>query len=166
MDIYLMTGIAGSGKTTWAKRLVRQTNGLVCMISQDAIREMLMAQYVYSNQATTLMNMVRDNIIDDFVRTRQSFVLDAVQLTVARRKRIVDLIRGRANIWALPETDYNITFVWCNESTHNLEYKLKDPRGMPADHWARVVADMQKNYESPTDDEMKQLGANCIRATI
>ena len=166
MNIYLMTGIAGSGKTTWAKRLVRESNGKICLLSQDAIREMLMGGYVYTNEVTEMMNCIRDSAIDMFIRRRQDFVLDAVQLTMERRRRIVDYIRSSAQAAGVYHQDIHITFIWCQESDRNLYFKLKDPRGLSEAHWAEVVDYMKRNYQSPMYNEMSKMSTGLRHVTM
>ena len=160
MKIYLMVGIAGSGKTTWARKLVRESAGEICMISQDSIREMLMGRYEYSDESTKLMGEVRDNAIRKLIDIGYDFVLDAVQLTAGRRQRIVNFIRD-CNVDGLP---LDIYLVWCPEMKRNLEYRLQDPRGMSFQHWKQVIDDMRQRFEPITEAELEDLGASLIMA--
>ncbi len=141
--VYMMIGIQGSGKTTFAKVLSKGFN--ISIVSSDELRTNnpdLKEELVFP----TLYKICKDKILNN-----ESFIYDATNITPKVRKRFVDSLtelgvnRDLYDIVAVyfePDVELSIERV-------NKRNKEPNERFMPLD----VIKEYAKNIVEPTNDE-------------
>ena len=141
--VYMMIGIQGSGKTTFAKVLSKGFN--ISVISSDELRinnPDLDEELVFP----TLYQMCRDKILNN-----ESFIYDATNITPKVRKRFVDSLTDLG----VNKEMYDIVAVYFEPDVElsiervNKRNKEGNERYMPID----VIKEYAKNIVEPTNDE-------------
>ena len=141
--VYMMIGIQGSGKTTFAKVLSKGFN--ISVISSDELRinnPDLDEELVFP----TLYQMCRDKILNN-----ESFIYDATNITPKVRKRFVDSLTDLG----VNKEMYDIVAVYFEPDVElsiervSKRNKEGNERYMPID----VIKEYAKNIVEPTNDE-------------
>ena len=141
--VYMMIGIQGSGKTTFAKVLSKGFN--ISIVSSDELRTNnpdLKEELVFP----TLYKICKDKILNN-----ESFIYDATNITPKVRKRFVDSLTGLG----VNRDLYDIVAVYFEPdvelSIERVNKRNKEPneRFMPLD----VIKEYAKNIVEPTNDE-------------
>lgn len=141
--VYMMIGIQGSGKTTFARVLSKGFN--ISIISSDELRinnPDLKEEFVFP----TLYSMCKEKIVNG-----ESLIYDATNITPKVRKRFVD------SLFELGVTKdmYDIVAVYFEPdvelSKERVERRNKEPneRYMPLE----VIEEYAKNIVEPTNEE-------------
>jgi predicted kinase len=145
---YIMVGIVGSGKSTWAKNKVNETEDRnICIISLDNIREMLFGKYIYDKNKEDLVKKVAWGSIQQAFSCGYDVIIDSCNITKIKRQQWVDFIKLHYG------NDIEIIFVVCPEKENNLENRKKDLRGYKEEKWKTIIDDMKKDYENVTGNE-------------
>ena len=143
VTVYMMIGIQGSGKTTFASVLSKGFN--IPIISSDALRMSnpeLKEEYVFP----TLYTMCKDKILNG-----ESFVYDATNITPRVRKRFVDSLKELG----VNRDMYDMVAVYFEPdvelSKKRVAKRNQDAieRYMPLE----VIEEYAKNIVEPTDEE-------------
>lgn len=103
--LYITVGLPGSGKTTWAKKFLRDHPGTV-RVNRDDLREMLHSS-VWSAENEALTTAVRDDIIVRALRKGRSVICDDTNLSPKVRTRLQFLADRNNAQWQL----YDLTGV-------------------------------------------------------
>ena len=97
MDIYVCRGLPASGKSTHAKKLVKQSveaaNGQACRLNKDDLREMLHCG-VYTKENEMLVREIWKAIIKACIRNERTLIIDDCNLNPLH----IQLIKKIANI--------------------------------------------------------------------
>jgi len=142
--IYVLIGLPGSGKSTWAKRKVGKEKNTV-IVNKDSLRLMINGgKYVYDE--------CFENMIKDFATTTMRIALGHGFDVIVDE---TNLTRDKRKIWNY--IDMETIGVWFTESKRNLEYRLKDTRGYAPAQWMLVIENMRDVFEKPTKDEFNKL---------
>lgn len=142
MIAYIMCGLPGSGKSTWAKNKV--DDGCV-ILSKDKIREMIHGGYRYDPKT--------EQIVGESIKTllammyvcfpSKAVIIDETNISKKKRKEWIDLLDGAERIIC----------VYCSSAEGNLDRRMTDSRGVSKETWNGVIESMRKSFESPTEDE-------------
>lgn len=96
--IYMTTGLPASGKSTWAKKLVEDSNGSVIRVNLDDLRGMLGIDPAAKDDATKelikVMYSIHDKAILAAVAAGKDVVVDNTHLVQTLPKRIKKLFDG------------------------------------------------------------------------
>ena len=145
-EAVVLIGVIGSGKSTYADLMRRLKYEIVN--KDDIRRSMHDGEYVYDEKLEPQVRSTAHLLILQHLRDRKNICIDETNITRAKRKELVDLIRSEFN-----PMQVRITFVefargpWCLERRH------RDARGIPAQKWTEVYERMMRDFEEVKDDE-------------
>jgi len=145
VKVYLLVGLAGSGKSTWARMRARKKRDTV-IVCRDDLRSMLLGRYAVIPRFESLITGLTGVMVRTAVEQGFSVIVDETNLTAARRK---DWIRKLKKIGLSAGRVIRVALVWFTETERNLSNRMKDPRGCPKKKWASVIASMKKRFEQP-----------------
>lgn len=85
-------GLSGSGKSTWAKKMVQDNPGKYKRVNKDDLRAMLdVSKWSKSNEK--FVKQVRDNIILEALKSGYSVIVDDTNLNKAHNERYKELAK-------------------------------------------------------------------------
>lgn len=142
MIFYIMCGIPGSGKSTWAKEKVN--DGCV-IVSKDSIREMIHGCYKYNKNTEPIVKELVKSCLDTMYVCfpSNSVIIDETNITKLKRKEWLCLLEGAEKIIC----------VYCSSKEGNLDRRMNDCRGISKEKWNEVIGNMINSFEEPTLDE-------------
>jgi|WetSurMetagenome_2_1015567.scaffolds.fasta_scaffold297438_3 predicted kinase len=151
--IYLLIGLPGSGKSTWAKKKAEDTRTVI--VSRDAIRQMIKAKYVFSADTEPLVKEMAKGCVVSALAAGFDVVIDETNISRSKRK---EWMHFRVDCIPLQTTaEYPVVFVWCKEMERNVDLRFNsDARGYSKEKWAEVIEGMKKGFEAPMLEEGAQ----------
>ena len=145
VTVYMLIGLPGSGKSTWARTRAARSKSLV-IVARDELRRMLLGRYGVDPRTEPLVTALTGAAVRFSVNRGLGAIVDETNLTIRHRNR---WIRNLKRIDRRSGRAIRIVFVLFTESRRNLEYRMKDPRGMSRPEWAFVIDGMRKRIEEP-----------------
>jgi len=157
MKIYILCGLIGSGKSTWAKEKAKDENTII--INRDALRFMIKGgKYTYHKNYESMIKDMASQCLNAAIYHGFDIIIDETNLTKDKRKYWVNLI-DKLIAETLGTKKYTKIVVHFTESEYNLKYRMQDPKGLFEQEWALVLNGMKETYETPSADELKELQA-------
>jgi len=95
--VYLLKGLPASGKSTWAKRLVKEYPGRHKRVSKDSLRSMLDSNHWSKHNEKFILNL-RDHIIMAGLKDGKNVIVDDTNLEPRHEERIRKLLAGRTDV--------------------------------------------------------------------
>src|SRR5258708_1219574 len=95
--VILTLGVAGSGKSTWAKQQVREHPEQYVRINKDSIRYMLFGG-VYNHDKEQLVLRIRDEIILLALQNGYDVIVDDTNIADRHEQHIRTLVDGLADV--------------------------------------------------------------------
>src|SRR5260221_14224371 len=95
--VVLTRGVAGSGKSTWAKQQVREHPEQYVRINKDSIRYMLFGG-VYNHDKEQLVVRIRDEIILLALQNGYDVIVDGPNIADRHEQHIRTLVDGLADV--------------------------------------------------------------------
>jgi len=144
--LYVLCGLPGSGKSTWAMNMRNAILGQTTTVSKDSLREMVTGgYYVYDPDTEPMIkDMAYSCILEAAKHRSYAIFIDETHLTVRAR-----------HVWigntALSE--YEKKCVWCTETEMNLLNRMKEARGYSEEKWKSVIVGMSESFEPPSVEE-------------
>jgi len=137
---WVLSGLPGSGKTTWAKK---RTSLKTVIISRDSIREMLSGKYKVNSKLENLVLQIAKKSVSLALKEGFNIIIDETCLTKKTRLRWLKLIkkinkRCRCILVIFPETK------------NNLKFRMRSPKGLSKRVWQRVINKMKKIMQEPS----------------
>lgn len=145
-NIYILCGLIGSGKSTWAKNFVKNRKDTV-IVNKDSIREMLKGQYNYTPNLEPLVKEIAEYSYIKALDSGFNVVIDETNITKEKRKYWVKLPE-QSEIY-----DTKFIIVYFSEKENNIENRMKSPKGISEKEWQKVYESMLNSFEKPTEDE-------------
>jgi len=90
--LYITRGLPGSGKTTLAEEMVRNSNGALRRVNRDDTRRMMYCGVPWSKERESITVAVRDNIINTLLQLNVDVICDDTNLAEYH----VELLHGLA----------------------------------------------------------------------
>lgn len=108
--LYILSGIPGCGKSTWARKMV-ENDSTIEIISRDKIRfSMVKEEDSYFSQEDKVFNRYVDNIILSLLDIMNTATIaDATQINASSRAKLVKAIQKR---WPDFEDEVDIIIVY------------------------------------------------------
>lgn len=147
--MYIMIGVIGSGKSTWATAMAeRDTN--ISIVSRDSIREMLNGTYHFIPDLERLVEYINRDAMFRVLMSGRSLIVDECNVTKKNRAELVNWARQRFY-------GIKIVGVYCPSRNGNVDRRMESPRGYSRDLWQSVFDRMISQFEPPTVDEFDEL---------
>jgi tRNA uridine 5-carbamoylmethylation protein Kti12 len=148
MNIYVLTGLPGAGKSTWAKKKSEETGALI--VNRDSIRQMFYGSYKFDDEYEYIVKYCTIEIVKQILDCAvKDLIIDECNLTKIKREFWINIIKGFID----KEKEFNIILVWFKENKNNIEYRYNDLRGLSKEYWSDVIEKMKSVYEPPIADE-------------
>ena len=144
--VYLLCGLPGSGKTTWAKMKRDASPDSTIVINRDALRSMVTGgKYVFNGVIEPVIRGMTENILGGILYDSMEFdiVVDETNITKKKRAEWMDVVPAHVDV----------VCVWFTEAERNLDHRMTEPRGYPREKWAGVIASMKEAFETPAKEE-------------
>lgn len=93
VQVSMLIGVPGSGKSTWAEKIIRQTAGEVRYISTDAIREQRFGDVADMSHNAEVF-MIMKNSLQAAIKSGLPVILDATFVTAAERSQYIKLAKS------------------------------------------------------------------------
>ena len=150
MNVYILCGLIGSGKSTWAKEKAKESNTVI--INKDNIRSMLKGDYVFHKDLEPLVKEIAYDSILESVFKNFDVIIDETNLTKKHRADYISLIKSHYK-----DKNIKINIVYFTEKENNVDRRMNDPKGQSREVWQKVHFDMLRVFEEPTSDEADNL---------
>ena len=144
MNIYILCGLPGSGKSTWSKNNCKIKNAII--LSNDYFRIMLTGSYLFDEIHELFIHKCMKECLKTAVNEKFNVIFDEINLT---RKDRVELISFVKNI----NDSYKIICVWLRENKNNVDRRMNDSRGISKQRWSEIINEMSEKFEEPSFDE-------------
>lgn len=144
--VYILIGVPGSGKSTWAKAKAQSTPDTY-IVCRDDLRQMVHGRYLFLNSVEPLIFEMSRELIRQVLQFGHDLIVDETHMTKTLRLALISMIKQYSVM--VPE----IAYVVFNQRPNCLERRMTDARGTPEETWREVIAKMAAAYEAPTPDE-------------
>lgn len=146
MKVYIMIGMIGSGKSSWAK-MTAGTDFNTIRVCADDIRSMIKDRYTFDSQLEPLVHKMETAMIVQLLLEGKDIVIDDCHLTAKHRQELCAVILG-----VVPDAE--IFYVWMKcDNDAALERRLTDLRGTTKFEWMQVMKRMASVFEIPVYSE-------------
>jgi len=151
MNVYLMIGLPGSGKSSWAAKKALEPNTYI--VNRDSLYKMLGGRYdCYSKELSSIVAAGINSMVTALLMRECNVILDETHTTRSRRLRSLEVLREYRDL-----TQVRVVYVHCTETERNLDYRLKEDRGLSASRWGDVIRGMKEGFEDYTDEDYDEL---------
>ena len=140
MNAYILIGLPGSGKSTWA-----QNNASCSIINRDSIRKMLYGgRYAYVKEdEPMILNMALD-LAKRLCIDLKDIIIDETGVNINTRAKFIKIFKD----W-----NYRVVYVWFKTPIDLCkERRKKDSKGLDQD-WSAVIDNMNTSMRSPSKEE-------------
>jgi len=144
-NLYVLVGIPGSGKSTWAKNLARKS-ARILIVNCDTLREMLHGTYKYEIDTECVVEDTARIAIMSVLNRGFDVIVDETNITREKRKKLVDTVMATG-------IAVKIIFVEFEASDKCLSRRLQNTRGYPLVYWEELHKKMMTNFEPVSSDE-------------
>lgn len=149
MGIFLLVGLLGSGKSTWARKKVQEEPNTI-IINRDSLRTMFFGRYGYTPEVEGLVRTSAVAIMGAAFRFGFDVVIDETNLTRGKRaewfRKIFETYHSEYGTGIEENVDFEV--VHFLESENNLAYRaVDDLRGLTLEEWGEVLERMKGEFE-------------------
>lgn len=150
MNIYMMIGNIGTGKSTKSRKLLNKNN--IMYFNDDSLRRAFYdGKYIYSKTDNMLIQNILYDTIEHCIVENKNLIVD--QPLVLKKERM-NIIRYILNC----KYSYNkfvniICYNFGQGNVYSLENRLNSNRGESKSKWINVHNRFKRNYEEPKLNE-------------
>lgn len=144
MNIYILCGLPGSGKSTWSKNNYKEKNAII--LSNDYFRQMLTGSYLFHEFYEKFICKCMKECLKIAVNDKFNVIYDEINLTKKDRSELISFIRNIDNTC-------KIICVWLRENENNVDRRMNDSRGISKQRWIEIINEMTEIFEKPSFDE-------------
>lgn len=150
MKVYILIGMIGSGKSSWAK-MIAGTDFNTIRISSDDIRSMIKDRYTFDIQLEPLVDKMKTAMLVQLLIEGKNAVVDDIHLTKNCRRNLCATIAEVA-------PDAEIIYVWmkCDNDTA-LKRRLTNLREVSEFVWQQAMIKHTKMFEMPIRTENEHI---------
>jgi predicted kinase len=150
--IYLLIGLPGSGKSTWANQYAQNHENTI-ILNRDSLRTMIKGKYCFDLQYESFLKKMLDNMLKEALNYNYDIIIDETNLTIRRRLQIINIIHNYAKDMLIDHNLIPIKYIWFTENVNNLKNRMKDNRNYTEQKWNDVIESMKKIFEAPSPIE-------------
>lgn len=147
-NIYLMCGVAGSGKSTWIKNNLHKFRGYSAVISRDQIRFSMVAEdeEYFSKEDKVFEKFMSD--IKYFIKQEgvDNIIIDATHINRKSRNKVLQPLKRLLNKVKLNAVVIDVPL----EVALNQNENRKDTRGYVP---RKIIRRMKQQFEMPSIEE-------------
>jgi predicted kinase len=147
MKFFILGGLPGSGKSTYARELRQQERCFV--VSPDMIRRALNSGMYPKNDEYEVIEplvwQLATQSVAALLQQGHNVAIDATNLYKASRKRWIDLALSVA-------PDVDICIIWCTENWDSPELWIHE-RGHTEEEYRKIRKHLEAHVEPPTVEE-------------
>ena len=144
LKVILTKGLPASGKSTWAKSVIKENLNSYKRINKDDLRAMLDNNH-HSKDAEKFILNVRDSLILMCLEEGKHVIVDDTNLASKHEERIRQLVKGKAVVEIKDFTEVPL------ETCIKQDLKRCDSVG------EKVIRDMWKQYLKPKDETIAHI---------
>jgi len=153
VTVYILCGIIGSGKSTWAKEKAKEDN--VVIVNRDSLRAMIKGKYVFDKKYEPFIRSACYDIVTTAFDYGFNIIID--ETNIIRKKRLdwidlVDMARQDRGV------NMKIVLVHFTETQNNVDNRMNDPKGQSRETWQGVYEGMMADFEDPIEAELSPEG--------
>ncbi|MCP4130160.1 MAG: AAA family ATPase [bacterium] len=149
--MYILTGLIGSGKSTWAKNKALEEENII-IVNKDTFRFMIKGgSYTHEREYEPLIKKLAKNSIKIALGSGFNIIIDETNLTRNSRKEYLNLAKAYTE-FTLDEI--KIVFVYFPEKEQNINNRMKEDKGVSRETWQKVFNNMLETFEEPTEEEL------------
>lgn len=147
MTIYLLVGIIGSGKSTWAKNHVNSHTFIVC---KDKIREMIYGKYDYCTADEVMIDNIAKACIQSLLQQGMDVIIDDTWDTISNgaKDRLIAWLKQQNK--GLNLNYLIVKQIYFSSTEGNVERRLQNNHGNTSkETWEMVKQLMLDKFEPP-----------------
>jgi len=91
VKVFVLRGLMGSGKTTWCKKFLTETQDFKC-VNRDSIRHCL-SNYTFTDENEKLVTSVCQDMIRTIIKEGYNLILDETNLNDKTMNKNIDFIK-------------------------------------------------------------------------
>jgi tRNA uridine 5-carbamoylmethylation protein Kti12 len=137
--VFLLSGLPGSGKSTWSREQVK--HGAI-IVDKDSIRRMIHSAYVYDPNKEPVVDNMSHECLAVALDNTDYVIVDETFLTRESRDRVICEVAKHTR-------DFDLYVLVFPETGNNLKYRMHESRGYTKEKWAQIIQDMKDKYEDP-----------------
>ena len=153
--IILLMGLIGSGKSTYARKLMKYDLFLL-RINKDDLRDGFFDKNPWNKEIEAFVSDVSLDVAEIAITAGYSVVVDNTNTTMKQRAHWFDLAE---------EYDVPIHVVHMTESVNNVKNRMTAPRGIKKTQWESALCRMKKNFQDLSHEE-KTKSASIVKMSI
>ena len=147
MNLYILVGNIGTGKSTFVKHFLQEHPDVIC-VARDAIRYMIGGgNYVYSPMLEEAVFSIESNIIESFMLRKTPIIVDEVGISKSMRKSYIE----QTKYWKYSTTA--LVMPRLDKQTCVNRRIAGDSRNTSKEVWENVWDKFDNQYEVPTLEE-------------
>jgi predicted kinase len=155
MKILMLKGLPASGKSTFAKKLVSDSNGQWKRVNKDDLRAML-DNSKHSKDREKFILKIRDLIIEEAIENGKNVVIDDTNLAPFHENRLKQLAEKHKVDFEVDDTFLSVSLDECIER----DLKRDNPVGK------KVITKMYYSYVYKENFYESEVNENCIIVDI
>jgi len=144
VELYIVTGLPGSGKSTWCRENAVKLNAVI--INKDALRTMIRGEYFFDPKWEPLIHKFSVKMTTVSLLRGLNVIIDETNVTAERRRQWVSLAKSVIS-------EVRVICVWCTENVNNLKNRENGLRGISLEKWAEVIEGMKVKFQEPSLSE-------------
>jgi predicted kinase len=142
--ITVMVGISGSGKSTYARKVVETEQKYVRM-NRDSLRQMMLCGRSWEPKIEKVVMAVAKETVRAAINKGFNVIIDDTNTTIKQRKVWLDMAE---------ELDVVINVVHMTETENNVKNRMTDPRGESEERWKMVIGGQRKHFQPLSKQEL------------
>jgi len=154
INFFIMCGIPGSGKSTYARKLAGETNSII--ICRDSLREMIAGTYdlyqqrvfespdkKFSKRIENIVSEMATQCLVVALHNNQTVIIDETNITTNRRCWWLTIAKNEMG------NSIHSTIIWVKTPIEEcIARRTKDPHGCDA-NWPIIINNMNKVWQDP-----------------